>query len=104
MGRVILESKFRVAEWRLGARMTLPNRDKCHLFGDRLRTLRTAANKTLGQTARHMRYSLVALSEMERGTRPPPTEQDIRALCVFLGVQPGPLLDAAQQCIGPLRG
>ena len=66
-------------------------------FGDLLRSLRAHAGKTLKGFADHMGWSIVYLSDIERGKRNPPSIEDIRKMAVFLGSQATDLLDAANR-------
>jgi transcriptional regulator with XRE-family HTH domain len=45
--------------------------DRRRAFGDRLRALRKKANKTLGDIATVLDVSVVYMSDVERGNRPP---------------------------------
>lgn len=66
-------------------------------FGDLLRELRQQAGKTLKGLAEHMDWSIVYLSDIERGKRNPPSVGDIKKMAIFLDIQADKLLDMANR-------
>lgn len=76
---------------------------KPNIFGTKFREARTAAGKTLGDTARHLALATTYLSDVERATRPPLTAERIRSACQWFGIDPSMLLSAAAQQQGDFR-
>lgn len=72
-------------------------------FGSRFREARTAAGKTLGETARHLALAITYLSDVERGTRPPLSADRIQSACHFWGISPHELLASAAKQQGDFR-
>jgi Predicted transcriptional regulators len=66
-------------------------------FGDLLRSLREQAGKTLKDLAGPMGWSIVYLSDIERGKRNPPSTDDILKIAMALGVKATTLLDSANR-------
>ncbi|MDR2489737.1 MAG: helix-turn-helix domain-containing protein [Desulfovibrio sp.] len=66
-------------------------------FGDLLRSMREQAGKTLKDLAGHMGWSIVYLSDIERGKRNPPNVGDVKKMAVALGIEAATLLDAANR-------
>lgn len=66
-------------------------------FGDLLRGLRERAGKTLKDLAEPMGWSIVYLSDIERGKRNPPNTGDILKIALNLEVQATELLDSANR-------
>ena len=64
-------------------------------FGPLLRSLRVEANVSLGELARHLSFSVPYLSDVERGTKNPPSTDKILEAARRLNVDPTPLLKAA---------
>ncbi len=62
-------------------------------FGYTLRTIRTAAGMSLRRLAKHVGVSPAYLSQVERGTLPPPTLPRLRDIAKALGVPPASLTD-----------
>jgi len=62
-------------------------------FGYTLRTLRTAAGISLRRLAKEVDVSPAYLSQVERGTLPPPTLPRLRDIAKVLGVPPVALTD-----------
>lgn len=60
-------------------------------FGPEFRKARTAAGKTLGETARHLAMPVAYLSDIERGQRPPMSAQQLDQACQWFGIDPAPL-------------
>lgn len=60
-------------------------------FGSEFRKARTAAGKTLGETARHLAMPVAYLSDIERGRRPPMSAQQLDQACQWFGIDPAPL-------------
>jgi transcriptional regulator with XRE-family HTH domain len=81
---------------------TDPKARKSPAFGELLRQLRLPTGKSLGELARHLGYSVVYLSDIERGRRPPFDDSKIRETAAFLGLDPEPLLDAALHTRGEM--
>ena len=63
-------------------------------FGAVLRRSRKQAGKLLGDVAQHLGVALNYLSDVERGKRPPLTNERIQALAAYLNVDPQPLIAA----------
>jgi transcriptional regulator with XRE-family HTH domain len=66
-------------------------------FGDLLRELRRAKNKTLGDVARMLGVSVVYLSDVERGHRKPFNRDRILKVATFLGADSTDLFQAADR-------
>ena len=66
-------------------------------FGDLLRKMRRAANKTLGDLARFLGVSVVYLSDVERGNRKPLSKDRIVKIADFLKDDPALLMEAADR-------
>ena len=64
-------------------------------FGTHLRDRRTHLGRTMGDVARQVGISVVYLSEMERGTKPPPGTDLATALARTLDILPETLLAEA---------
>jgi transcriptional regulator with XRE-family HTH domain len=64
-------------------------------FGELLRRLRTDAQKSLGDLARHLEKSVAYLSDVELGKRAPLSIAHILATAKFIGVDPDALLTSA---------
>ena len=64
-------------------------------FGELLRQFRREADKTLGDVARLLDVSSVYISDVERGNRKPFARERILKIAEFLGIDPNPLLSAA---------
>ncbi len=64
-------------------------------FGELLRTSRRDAGKTLGEVAGHIGVSVVFLSDVERGNRKPLGKDRLSAIGQYLGIDAGPLMEAA---------
>lgn len=64
-------------------------------FGPTLRRMRVANGFSLGALAKHLGISLPHLSNVEQGKREPFTDDRIRQIASFLGVQEREMLDAA---------
>ncbi|MEI7893891.1 MAG: helix-turn-helix transcriptional regulator [Myxococcales bacterium] len=60
--------------------------DPRHAFGERLRELRKTANKTLGELAAILGVSIVYVSDVERGNRPPFRAELIEKIAASLGI------------------
>jgi transcriptional regulator with XRE-family HTH domain len=73
------------------------------LFGDLLRKLRAKAGFSVGDLARHLGYSVVYVSDVERGRRGPFEEDKIREAASFLRVDADPLLRAALESRGTFK-
>ena len=71
-------------------------------FGEVLRELRRKKRKTLAEVAQAMGWSVVYLSDIERGKRNPPRIRDIKKLAKILDVDPGILLEAAAESERPV--
>lgn len=63
-------------------------------FGSAFRKARTAAQKTLGDSARHLGMPIDHLSGIEREERPPMSEEKLVQACSWFGIDPTPLLTA----------
>lgn len=72
-------------------------------FGELLRRLRKEKGKSMGDLARHLVVSVPYISDVERGYRPPLTEDRIRDVAHFLVVNPRPLLEAAAESRSQFR-
>ncbi len=72
-------------------------------FGDLFRKRRKEANKTLGETARHLEVSITYLSDVERKARPPLGPDRIRRAADFFGIDATELLASAAVNIGDFR-
>jgi transcriptional regulator with XRE-family HTH domain len=68
-----------------------------NIFGSLLRNLREQAGKSLKDLAGHMGWSVVYLSDVERGRRNPPSVENIKKLAEALGIQSTGLLDTANK-------
>ncbi len=66
-------------------------------FGSKFRKERSAAKKTLGNTARHIGFSIPYLSDIERGRRKPLSNDVIKAACEFFEIEPYELLALAAE-------
>lgn len=66
-------------------------------FGELLRHERRKAGKTLGDIARLLDFSVVFLSDVERGNRRPLGNERILRIASFLGQDPTPLIAAADR-------
>jgi len=66
-------------------------------FGDMLRKLRKAADKTLGDVARALGVSIVYVSDVERGQRNPLSNEKIMRVAKILDTDPAPLISAADK-------
>ncbi len=66
-------------------------------FGDLLRQQRRKADKTLGDVARLLGVSVVFLSDVERGNRRPLGNERLIRIGELLGVDPAPLIEAADR-------
>ena len=64
-------------------------------FGTHLRERRTHLARTMGDVARTVGISVVYLSELERGTKPPPGGDLTAALARTLGILPETLIAEA---------
>jgi len=73
------------------------------IFGSQFREARSAAGKTLGETARHLSLSITYLSDVERAARPPLSTDRIIAACQLFEIDPSPLLRAAATQQGDFR-
>lgn len=69
-------------------------------FGRLLRRLRTGAERSMGQLARHLDISVSFLSDVERGIRAPLMNERIEEAAGYLGVDSTELLDAAARSRG----
>lgn len=72
-------------------------------FGELLRRLRKGKAKSMGDVARHLGVSVPYISDVERGYRPPLTEERIRDVARFLSTNPKPLLEAAAESRSQFR-
>jgi len=66
-------------------------------FGDLLRQQRRKADKTLGDVAKLLGVSVVFLSDVERGNRRPLGNERLIRIAEFIGVNPAPLIEAADR-------
>lgn len=66
-------------------------------FGGVLREVRETAKKTLKAVAEGMGWSVVYVSDIERGKRNPPSESKIRELAEILGTNACRLIDLANK-------
>ena len=66
-------------------------------FGDALRRCRREARKTLRDLATVLDVSIVYVSDVERGNRKPLGNERILKVAQLLGVDPVPLLEAANR-------
>jgi transcriptional regulator with XRE-family HTH domain len=57
----------------------------------------------MGDLARHLVVSVPYISDVERGYRPPLTEERIRDVAQLLSTDPKPLLEAAAECRSQFR-
>lgn len=64
-------------------------------FGSLFREERVRSRRNLREVAAHLGFSLVYLSDVERGERLPFAPSKIIAAAQFLGIDPDPLLAAA---------
>jgi transcriptional regulator with XRE-family HTH domain len=74
--------------------------DRRRAFGDRLRALRKKANKTLGDIASVLDVSVVYLSDVERGNRPPLRQDLIDKIAGLLDADGGELHKLAAEARG----
>lgn len=65
-------------------------------FGKTFRELREAARVTLRAVAKHMGWSPAYVSDIERGRRTPPTNQNITKMAKAINVEPRPLIILAE--------
>lgn len=73
---------------------------KRRFFGTLLRRLRTDAEKSMGELARHLKVSVTYVSDVELGRRAPLTREKILSAAEFLGASPDRLLAAAAESKG----
>ncbi|NHZ47363.1 helix-turn-helix domain-containing protein [Nitratidesulfovibrio liaohensis] len=66
-------------------------------FGAFLRDVRQQSKKTLKDLADYLGWSIVYLSDIERGKRNPPSSADIMKIALFLKSEPAALLDKANR-------
>lgn len=66
-------------------------------FGELLRTLREERGILLKELAKNMGWSVVYLSDIERGRRNPPARDYVEKMANFLKVKVANLLDAADR-------
>lgn len=66
-------------------------------FGALLRSFREAAKMTLKDVSMSMDWSIVYLSDIERGRRNPPSAADIQKLAAIIGCSQIKLLDQANR-------
>lgn len=64
-------------------------------FSELLRLTRQNCGRSMGQLARRLNVSVPYVSDVERGNRPPLTNEKILAAAEFLGVDPTDMLAAA---------
>ena len=64
-------------------------------FGKALRRIRQEKGLYLKHVADHMGWSVVYVSDIERGNRNPPGQKEIKKLSRYLDVNPEELLDLA---------
>lgn len=74
--------------------------DPRRAFGERLRALRKKADKTLGDVAGVLNVSVVYVSDVERGNRPPLRPDLIDKVAVELGGEAGELHKLAAEVRG----
>jgi transcriptional regulator with XRE-family HTH domain len=74
--------------------------DPRRAFGERLRALRKQAGKTLGDIAEVLDVSVVYVSDVERGNRPPLRPDLIDKVAVVLGGEAGELHKLAAEVRG----
>jgi transcriptional regulator with XRE-family HTH domain len=74
--------------------------DRRRAFGERLRTLRKKAEKTLGDVAGVLDVSVVYVSDVERGNRPPLRPDLIDKAAVLLGADGAELHKLAAEVRG----
>ncbi len=72
-------------------------------FGELLRRIRKNKGKSMGDVARHLVVSVPYISDVERGYRPPLTEDRIQTVAKFFSTDPKPLLEAAAQSRSQFR-
>lgn len=72
-------------------------------FGKKLREVRECAEKTMKVLAEHMNWSVVYISDIERGRRNPPKPEEIVKIAQFLGANAEEMLDLARRERGKIE-
>lgn len=73
------------------------------IFGKKLREVREAAQRTMKDVAAHMGWSVVYMSDIERGRRNPPKTREIEKISDFIGINSLELLDLARRERGKIE-
>lgn len=73
------------------------------IFGKKLREVREAARRTMKNVAEHMQWSVVYVSDIERGRRNPPKAEEIKRIAAFIGTDALELLDLARRERGKIE-
>lgn len=69
-------------------------------FGREFRRWRKEARLTMGEVARELKLSIPYISDIERGTRPPPRVEILERAAEVLGQDPFDVIIAAEQSRG----